>query len=122
MAGAGHQRRGRNAALHQRLEQTPLLGDRHRVRLAVGTEDRESRAAAVQEPAAMAHEAICIGRIVLLERRDHWREHALDALHFAPREVHQSTFAPEAFTIGPQRLSSASSIRAMSSGLPGMML
>ena len=40
-------------------------------------------AAALQQPLAVAHEALRVGRVVLAERRDDGRQHALDALHLA---------------------------------------
>ena len=80
MPGARHQRRGRNAARDERLEQAPLLRHRHRVRLAVGAEHGEARAAVFQQPAAVAHEALGVRRVILPERRDDRGEDALDAL------------------------------------------
>ncbi len=80
MPGARHQRRGRHAAGDQRFQELSLFADRHRIGFAVGAEHRKAGAARLEQPAAMAHEALGVGRVVLLERGDDGREHALDSL------------------------------------------
>ena len=62
----------------QRVEQLALFRRRHGIGFGVGAEDREAHVL-VQQPAAVADEAVRIRRVVGIERREDGREDALQA-------------------------------------------
>ncbi len=75
-AGTRHELVGRNAFLNQRLEQDHALFDGERVRFAVGAENGKPAAAVREQPLAVAHVALAVGREIALEGRDYGGEHA----------------------------------------------
>ena len=102
-AGARHHLRGRQARFEQRVQQAALFRNAQRIGLGIGAEDRQTHLL-LQQPAAMAHEALRAGHAVSAERREHRRQHARQhgrqAAHRAP---------PSTRTHWPCRATAASS-------------
>jgi hypothetical protein len=79
VTGARHHPGGVDARADQPVEQLDLLVDRQRVGLRVGAEHGQADILR-QQPAALAHEPLGVGRQIGLEGRDDGRQNAGDAL------------------------------------------
>jgi hypothetical protein len=75
-ASARHERRGGHPFLDQRLEQHHALVDGKRVRFAVRAEHGEPAAAVREQPFAVAHVALAVGRKIAREGRHYGGEDA----------------------------------------------